>query len=72
MYPRMEFPKDWKDFIKKYTITGTDSIPIFRVEQMIAHYFLDKKTLDCMDSSISNLESAVPVDLSEIDEDPGI
>lgn len=47
MYERMEFPKEWKDFIENYKITdtekmytnGIDLIPVFRVEQMIAYYF---------------------------------
>lgn len=51
MHEIMEFPKDWKKFIKEYKITdsehiysnGIDFIPVFRVEQMIAHYFLNKK-----------------------------
>ena len=50
MYERMEFPKDWQDFIKEYKITdseqlysnGIDFIPVFRVEQMIIHYFMNE------------------------------
>jgi len=46
----MNFPDSWEDFIKDYQFkdsdevytNGSDLIPVFRVMQMIEHYF-DKK-----------------------------
>lgn len=46
----MMFPKDWKEFLKDYSFVdhkefytnGSRLIPIYRVEQMIEHYFATK------------------------------
>lgn len=46
MGERMEFPKDPKEFIKKYSFkdnkelytNGAELVPLFRVNQMIEHY----------------------------------
>ena len=43
----MEFPKDWEKFIEDYSFEDKEEvytnvsmlIPVFRVEQMIEHYF---------------------------------
>lgn len=45
----MNYPKDYKDFIKSYSFKDTQEtytngaklIPVFRVEQMIEHYFME-------------------------------
>ena len=47
----MDFPADWKDFLKSYAFkdseetytNGSELIPVFRVEQMIEHYFKQKQ-----------------------------
>ena len=77
MHERMSFPKKWEDFIKEYKFADIDHkytscfelIPVFRVEQMIAYYFISKETLKCMDSSIKNLENAVPIDIDDLPEE---
>ena len=47
----MDFNEDYKEFLSSYSFkdeeevytNGADLIPVFRVEQMIEHYFKNKK-----------------------------
>lgn len=53
----MTFPDNWEDFINDYSFkdteeiytNGSELIPVFRVKQLIDHYFLfsDKFSYDC-------------------------
>lgn len=36
----IDFPDDWKDFLKKYSINSVINVEL--VEEMIKHYFLEK------------------------------
>lgn len=49
MADKMYFPEKWEDFVDSYSFkdkeeiytNGSELIPVFRVEQMIEHYFYE-------------------------------
>lgn len=51
----MIFPNDWEDFINDYSFkdtekiytNGSELIPVFRVKQLIDHYFLFSDKFSC-------------------------
>lgn len=52
MSEQMHFERTWKEFLNNYSFkdkyrtytNGAELIPVFRVEQMVEHYFINKKT----------------------------
>lgn len=50
----MDFPNAWRKFLQEYSFkdkeqiytNGSDLIPVFRVEQMIEHYLVEKQTCE--------------------------
>lgn len=54
MSDMMPTPDNWKDFVKEYSFkdkeeiytNGSELIPVFRVEQMKEHYFVEKQVAE--------------------------
>ena len=52
----MQFPPSWEDFAEQYSITdseevytnGSKLVPLFRVHQMVKHYFADAQCKSCL------------------------
>ena len=65
MLDAMTFPDNWEDFINDYSFEDTEEIytncsaliPVFRVKQLIDHYFLfsNKFSYDPEDPSINKI-----------------
>lgn len=56
MSEQMHFERTWKEFLNNYSFkdkyrtytNGAELIPVFRVEQMVEHYFINKKQIDTL------------------------
>lgn len=55
MSESMPFPTNWKEFLQEYSFldirevytNGARLIPVFRVEQMMEHYLVEKQVVEC-------------------------
>lgn len=54
MNDSMDFPNAWRKFLQEYSFkdkeqiytNGSELIPVFRVEQMVEHYLVEKQTCE--------------------------